>query len=77
MKKKNSLGRAPPRSKRSKLFDKGYIEYDFKKAGYSAITEGKARAVVKELHDMGYPAQAVYVNPFGEGGHWTVMYRRK
>lgn len=77
MKKTSQYGRAPPKSKRGKLFGKGYIEYDIHKAGYSIVTETKARAIVAELHEMGYPAQAVFVNPFGEGGHWTVMYRRK
>lgn len=74
MKKKSTLGRAPPRSKRGRLLDKGYSElYNLN----TSLTEARAKKMVQDLHAKGLLAQAVFVNPFGEGGHWTVMYRGK
>lgn len=75
MKKTSPYGRAPPRSRKARLSDKGYVEMAFP-GGRIGVTEVEARKIVKKCHDAGIPAQAVYINPFNEGSHWTVMYKK-
>jgi hypothetical protein len=75
-----SYGRSPPRSKRNKLLDKGYHQVTDKECPAlitRSFTEVTAKNFVKGLHRKGYSAQAVFVNPFNEGGHWIVMYKKK
>lgn len=76
MKKTSGYGGAPHRSKRAKLHDKGYVEMEFS-SGRIGVTEAQAQEMVKNIHAKGIPAQVVHVNPFGNGGHWTVMYKKK
>ncbi len=78
-KRPQSYERAPPRSMRSRLSDKGYKEYDLKDGRYSFGTnKSKAEDVVKQLHAKGLLAQVVHIRHMDGGpGHYQVMYKEK
>lgn len=72
-KKGSSFGRAPPRSARSRLIEKGYQSYE----GHFSDREEAQRVVVK-LHKKGYQAQIVSLKgPMvaDYGPSYVVMYR--
>ncbi len=78
MSKQSSYGRAPPRSARSRLFDKGYKEYDLKDGRVNFGNRSEAEAVVKKFHDKGYLAQVAPVRaPWGMSTSYCVMYKEK
>jgi len=69
-----SYGRAPPRSLRGKLSDKGYKEYD---THDGRVTFGRAKAeaegVVGRLHKQGYLARMATLS----NGSIVAMYKEK
>jgi hypothetical protein len=75
-KKRSSYGRAPPRSRRSQLIDKGYQGYN---DGQVFTDHEVAQQVSKRLHKKGYQAQVVALKGPAVAdsgmGAWVVMYR--
>jgi hypothetical protein len=69
MKKTSKYGRAPPRSRRSRLIDKGYSD-----AGGSYNTLEKARAAARRLQEKGFLAQAVTLGGTPMSADWGVSY---
>jgi hypothetical protein len=76
--KKHSHGRAPPRSMRSRLFEKGYRTYE---PGNGQISFGEnltgAKSVVKLLHSSGLLAQVVPLRHMDGGVSYCVMYKER
>lgn len=70
MTQKFPYGRAPPRSRRAKLIDKGYSTMD---AHFDDLTS--ARAAAKRLQAKGFLAQAVKLGGTPMSADWGVSYR--
>jgi len=83
MKKKySSMGRAPPRSKKSQLFAKGYHQYEPGGGSMGVYhTRSEAQKIVDNMHEKGMKAQVVSLGPtpmtadYGPG--YVVMYQPK
>jgi len=70
MTRKFPNGRAPSRSRRSKLIDKGYSTMD---ARFDDLNS--ARAAAKRLQAKGFLAQAVKLGNTPMSADWGVSYR--
>ena len=71
-----SLGRAPPRSQRSKLADKGYKEFGLNDGRVSfGHAKTEAEKVVEQLHGNGFLARLVKQNHMDGGYSYYVMYK--
>jgi hypothetical protein len=70
--------RAPPRSQRSRLRDKGYKEYDTHDGRVSfGHSKTEAEDVVKRLRSRGFLARVVKLNHMDGGYSLYVMYKEK
>jgi len=69
-----SYGRAPPKSMRAKLADKGYKEYDLHDGRVTfGHAKTEAESVVERFHKKGYLARMVTLS----NGSIVVMYKEK